>query len=596
MGNAEWYTFERSGSNPFSALRRRVSRCYAARVEAPNRGSWRRDLPVLCALAAALLLPDLGGPRLWADEGDTAVFARTILARGLPYAWDGRTFTDSDKGRRLDDRLLLVGTPWLPYYLTAASFAALGETALAARLPFALCGIGCVALLYLLVQELTRDRRAALAAALLLLGSVQFLLFARQCRHYAPNALLTLAALLGFVRLRVRPRAPGFALATLLLFHTHPLPAAAVLGATGAAAFALPGFRATRRPWLAWLGVVLLLALPWLAVAWGGWQENASPLAALAELPRRLAQVGVESAEALPWLGWLLLGVAAAGRLGAGDRDLLGLALAGVAALAVLLALSLSVGELFVLGLRYAVGLLPLAAAVTAVLAVRAAGPSRLRLALLLALFVATHLPGASLLYLFFSRGSAHDATGIGFHQPTGAAGPFLRREWLGYLRELRGSDPGTVSAVADYLARHAGPDDLLVTNYEWEPLAFHTNLPQALKVLPDYEILPAARAAGLPDYVFDASAARFVVWRPPWEGYQGYRLADVRGSLAARGRRLERVASVPETVWENRPELHFHRFPGLGYLYPLDLMRSGYGHGGPSSIFRVTDVAPTAP
>jgi hypothetical protein len=596
MGNAEWYTFERSGSNPFSAPRRAASRCYAARVEAPNRGPRRRDLAILCALAAALLLPDLGGPRLWADEGDTAVFARNILARGLPYAWDGRTFTDSDRGRRLNADLLLVGTPWLPYYLTAASFAALGESAFAARLPFALCGIGCAALLYLLVEALTRDRRVAVCAVLLLLGSVQFLLFARQCRHYAPNALLSVAALLGFVRLRERPRAPGFALASVLLFHTHPLPAAAVLGSTGAAALALPGFRAARRPWLAWLGLVSLLTLPWLALAWSGFQVNASPLAGAGELPRRVAQVGVEAAEAVPLLGWLLLGAAGAGSLRAGDRDLLGLALAAVGALAALLALSLSVGELFVLGIRYAVGLLPLAAAVTAVLAVRAAGASRLRLALLLALFVATHLPGASLLYLLFSRGSAHDATGIGFHQPKGAAGPWLRREWPGYLRELRGSDPGTVAGIVDYLARHAGPDDLLVTNYEWEPLAFHTRLPQALKILPDYEIREAARAAGLPDYVFEATDARFVVWRPPWEGYQGYVLAQVRSALEARGRRLERVASVPETVWENRPELHFHRFPGVGYLYPLDVLRSGHGHGGPASIFRVTDVAPPAP
>jgi hypothetical protein len=254
------------------------------------------------------------------------------------------------------------------------------------------------------------------------------------------------------------------------------------------------------------------------------------------------------------------------------------------------------VRELFALGLRYAVGVLPLAAGVTGVLAARAAGPSRWRLAALIVLFVATHLPGASWLYVAFARGSAHDATGIGFHKPRGALGPWLRREWLGYPRELGGSEPGTVSHVVDYLSRHAGPDDLLVTNYEWEPLYFHTNLPQALKILPEYGIREAARAAGLPAYVFEASDARWVVWRPPWESYQGYFFERVRAEIEGRGRRLELAATVPETVWENRPELHFHRFPGVGYLYPLDMLRAGYGHGGPAPIYRVTDGAPSGP
>lgn len=550
-------------------------------------------------LAAALLLPDLGGPRLWADEGDTAVFARTILARGLPYAWDGRTFTDSDRGLRLNDDLVMVSTPWLPYYATSASFAVLGVTAFAARLPFVLCGVGCMVLLYLLVEVLTRDRRAAVTAALMLLGSVPFLLFARQCRHYAPNALFTVATLLGFVRLRERPRAPGFGLGAVLLFYCQPLAAAAALASAGAAAFVLPGFRTARRPFLAWLGVILLLTLPWLAAGWSGVEENTSLLPQVAELPERLVRVGIESAEAVPLLGWLLLAMAGAtaGRWGlSGDRELLGLALLGLGAFAGMLALALSVNELSVLGLRYAVGMFPLAAAVTAVLAVRAAGENLLRLALLVALFVGTHLPGASLLYVLSAGVPAPDATRPHFHQPQRWLGRFLRQEWLGYLLELRGSEPGSVSGIVDYLSLHAAPDDLLVTNYEWEPLAFHTDLPQALKILPHFEIRDTARAAGLPDYVFEASDARFVVWRAAWEGYQGYRFAEVRRALERRGRRLERVASVRETLWENRPELHFHRFPRLGHLYPRDVARFGYGVAPPVGIYRVIEAAPAAP
>lgn len=560
-------------------------------VVAPNRGTRQRDVLMLCAVATALLLPNLGGPRLWADEGDTAVFARTIVARGLPFAWDGRTFTDSDRGRRLNADLLLVGTPWLPYYVTAGSFAVLGESAFSARLPFALCGVASVALLYLLVLRLTADRRAALAAAVLLLGSVQFLLYARQCRHYSLNALLTLVVLIGFLRLRERPRDPLFAIAAVLLYHTHPLPAVATLAAAGGLAVLHPAFRAARRPFFGWLAVVVLLALPWLWVSFGGWQENSSFLASAGELPLRLAQVGIEAAEFVPLLGWLVLAIAAARRLGTGDRAFLALAGAGIATPLLLLALSLSVGELFALGLRYVVGILPLAAGVTGVLAARASRSSNLGLAALLVLFTATHLPGASLLFAAFPKGIVHDRTGLTFHQPQRPIGPWLRLELPGYLRELSKTDPGSVTWIAEELAKRASPEDILITNYEWEPLYFHTNLRQGLKIFPEHEIVEAARAQGLPSYVFEAKGARWVVWRDPWEGsHLGYRLARVRRELALSGARLQRVASVPETVWENRPELHFHRFPGLDHIYPLDIARFGYAPGRSATIFRVIE------
>jgi hypothetical protein len=564
-----------------------------AEVAEPKRRPTRRDLLMLCALASALLLPNLGGPRLWADEGDTAVFARTILARGLPYAWDGRTFTESDGGARLNDDLLMVGTPWLPYYVTAAAFALLGESAWAARLPFALAGVASVALLYLLVLQLTEDRRAAVAAALLLLGSVQFLLFARQCRHYSLNALLTLAALIGFVRLHRRPRDPTFAIASVLLYHAHPLPAGAVLASTAGLCAIHPSFRAVRRAFCAWLPAILLLTLPWIWVAWRGWDENSTLLTGTREIPWRLAQLGLEWNETLPVLGWLLLAAAASAKLRAGDGAFLALALGTIGAFGLLLAVSQSALELLAYGLRYAVGVIPLAAGVTGVLAARASGSSLAGLAALVVLFTATHLPGASLPFALLSGTADPPPASIGLHRPKGTLGPWLRLEWIGYLRELRETDPGSVSRIADFLTRNASADDVVVTNYEWEPLYFHTNLPQGRKILPEHGIARAARAKGLPDYVFEVEGARWVVWRPPWEGSLGLRFGDVRSELERSGKRLVPVATPPETLWENRPEIHYHRFPGLGYLYPGDMLRWGYGRTGPARVFRVETGAP---
>jgi hypothetical protein len=106
-------------------------------------GGARWGLLAVLAIAAPLLFFDLGGPWLWEDEGDTAAFARNIVATGVPTAWDGRNFFDGDSGFREVPRLLghdlvMVGTPWLPFYATAASFTLFGESNATARLPFAL--------------------------------------------------------------------------------------------------------------------------------------------------------------------------------------------------------------------------------------------------------------------------------------------------------------------------------------------------------------------------------------------------------------------------------------------------------------------------
>lgn len=550
--------------------RAEVGSAPAAREGAQRGRSARVEAGLLALLAAALLFANLGGPRLWSDEGDTAVFARTIAERGLPWAWDGRTFTDSDKGQRLTPDLLMVGTPWLPYYVTAASFLAFGESAFAARAPFAACGVLAVLLLHRLVLRATGDRRAALASALLLLASVQFLLYARQCRHYALNMALGLAAVLAFLRLRERPRDPWLVVVVALLYHTHPLPAGATLAALGGLTLVHPAYRDLRRAF--WLRVpfVLALTLPWLGVAWTGWEENSSLLLRLPDLAPRFLQFAVEVSEAAPLLGWLALGIAVRRRLSAADRAWLALAGALVAAYAALTPLLLDARELWQVGLRYACGVLPLAAGIGGVLVARAArGP--LALAAWVALFGLTHLPGNAVWWPFAPARSEPHPAKVALHLPAPGWPRIVRSEWLGFARELRETDPGTVSAVADLLARQAGPDDLLVTNYAWDPLYFHTRLPQALKVLPGYPIHDAARAKGLPEYVFSLEGARWLVWRWPWEGYQDYSMAAVQEELARRGATLERVAILPDTQWENRPELHFHRFPGGRFVYPAD-------------------------
>lgn len=531
-----------------------------------------RAILVVALVALFPLFGNLGAGTLWADEADTAVFARSILKTGLPTAWDGTTFTDSDSGRRLASNLVLVGTPWVPYYVTAASLAVFGETSFAARFPFALAGLATLLLLYALVLRLCGDRLAALLSSGLLLSSVQFLIYVRQCRHYALNMLLSVAMLLAFERLERRRPDPLFIALAVLLYHCHPMPAGVTLAVLGGLTL-LPAFRAAR--WGFWLSfpVIVLLTAPWVLLAAQGWGENSRALAFASDYVPRFVQFLYEASVALPFVGLLVLAPFAARRLGAQDRRFLTLAVAVLAGYALLAPLAQSTLQLWEYGLRYSNAFLPLGAAVTAVLIARAARGRRAVAIGIAALFATTHLPGNFALWMLIPPRPAPEERPAephaALHTPARAVDEVLRTEVTAFARELVAWSPGTDSRIVAFLEKNAKPGDIVVTNYAWEPLYFHTRLPQGYKVMEGHSIHAAAKAAGLPAYVFSPDEARWLVWRAPWEDYQGYRWADVAARLRAAGATLQPVASFPETVWENRENLHFRRFPVVGHLYP---------------------------
>src|SRR5262249_1735072 len=152
------------------------------------RAQW--PIAVLAALGAVLISANLGSDYLWEDEGDTAALAVNILKFGVPKAWDGGAFLDSDHGARLNRNLVMVTHPWVQYYLTAGSFLVFGQNTFAARFPFALAGWMSILIVYFFLWRLCRSRLVAFSGAALLVLSVQFLFYARQCRYCALNMLL----------------------------------------------------------------------------------------------------------------------------------------------------------------------------------------------------------------------------------------------------------------------------------------------------------------------------------------------------------------------------------------------------------------------
>src|SRR5262249_15658445 len=153
----------------------------------------------------------------------TAVLASNIVKFGVPTAWDGSTFMDSDFGARENEQLIMVSSPWLQYYVAAGFFFLFGENTLAARFPFALAGWTTILLSYYIVWRTTKDWRAAFCSAVLTISSVQFLLYCRESRYYTLASLLTCALVALFLELKSGIRILLFALVGVLLFHAHPI-------------------------------------------------------------------------------------------------------------------------------------------------------------------------------------------------------------------------------------------------------------------------------------------------------------------------------------------------------------------------------------
>lgn len=187
---------------------------------------------LLLAFAGFIHLRGLGETALWQDEAETAVLARRVLRYGVPKADDGTNLVSQNQGRDHDKRGLWSYSPWLMMYAAAPFIAVLGPTSFAARLPSVLCALAVLPLLFSLSRRWSGSRRVAALSLLFTLGSVPWLLHARQCRWYAPAALFSLYLWWAYEEyLEGRPRARlHVVLASLLLFHASFLILISVAG------------------------------------------------------------------------------------------------------------------------------------------------------------------------------------------------------------------------------------------------------------------------------------------------------------------------------------------------------------------------------
>jgi hypothetical protein len=226
--------------------------------------------------------------------------------------------------------------------------------------------------------------------------------------------------------------------------------------------------------------------------------------------------------------------------------------------------------SLWLAGMRYASAVVPLAAMAAAIAIVRVSRGKILIWAALMFVFAFTKLaqltPWVSWNPSGFFRMGKYS---VGAHVPARTADRFVGSGLFMFVRDLWRENPGTVEKTCKFLQENAKPDDVLIVNYGMEPTYFYTRLPQAMGILQSYPVYQRAREMGLPDFAFGVDHARWVVWRSAWEAGPGYAINDVLKDLVERGGQITTVLEIDETVWENREDIHFHRFSDGTYLFP---------------------------
>jgi hypothetical protein len=256
------------------------------------------------------------------------------------------------------------------------------------------------------------------------------------------------------------------------------------------------------------------------------------------------------------------------------------------------IALTKSGYAMWLLGVRYATAVMPLVAAVSGMLMVKIAnGRAAIWISLLL-LFCFTKFAQLNPWLVWDARGFSLGGNEIVEpHVPTTTIDRYLPMELVLFVRDLTVTNPGTVAATVDLLRAEAHPGDVLIANYEFEPLYFYTGLPLGMTILPEYPIYAAARRRNLSEYCFSPDHVRWIVWRPAWDLTERDVFAEIQREVATEGGHLQHVRDVTETFWENRENIHFRRFSGGKYLFawfPHSITDTTPEKFPPASIFRV--------
>jgi 4-amino-4-deoxy-L-arabinose transferase-like glycosyltransferase len=507
---------------------------------------------LLILVGLVLLLTSLGNIYLWQDEAETALLSQRLGTYGLPLAFDGRNLIrQAPMDVQYTADYVWVYHPWLPFYWTALSFKLFGPTTFAARLPYALAGLGAVLLLYYSVRRHFRDQRLAMLSSTLLLLCVPFLLHARQCKYFPFAALFTVAVVDAYLRMLLprdvaesRLAQPYFIIAGFCLFQSNFgafLPLFAALGLH---------FLFTRPSWSQIKYMVLVVAVTGLFVApWAVYLQTWARGRFVFDIYRfagHLAHYVVYiTGWVLPWP--LLLAFACfywlrrkSSKLTEHEVSVLNLYI-----LVILITLVFLSATFIWLYFSYIVQLVPLLMVIVAATILRIADRSRVLGYTLAILLVATNVlhmfPYALPLARSFKWASLAPRQYLVETDELIATAGRLHFDLANYAYELThdydGPDEGTVL----YLQEHAAPGDIVLTNYGELPIAFYTGL---------------HIAGGLGTFRLEE------VTDPEWIiNRRDGPYSDELARIIAEGNYTAAAIPYPDILWGNRPVPEYHKF-----------------------------------
>lgn len=152
-------------------------------------------LPVICTViillfSFILIFTNLGQYALWDDEAGTALFAEGVWRTGDTSAIIDHNIVAYRSGAELEN-LHNRYFPPLGYYVAAPFVGLLGNTAFAARLPFAAAGFWVIVVMVIWMWERRADNMTWLLMTPAILCNVSFMLYTRQSRYYSLAILFT---------------------------------------------------------------------------------------------------------------------------------------------------------------------------------------------------------------------------------------------------------------------------------------------------------------------------------------------------------------------------------------------------------------------
>jgi 4-amino-4-deoxy-L-arabinose transferase-like glycosyltransferase len=516
---------------------------------------------LLLAAGLILLLTNLGNIYLWQDEAETALLSQRLGTYGLPLAFDGRNLIrQAPMDIQYTADYVWVYHPWLPFYLTALSFRLFGSTTFAARLPYALAGLATVLLLYYTVRRHFRDQHLAQLSSALLLLCIPFLLHARQCKYFPFAALFTVAVVDAYLRLlrphhaaspdrgqvpaEARLALPYFILAGFCLFQSNFgafLPLFAALGLH----FILsrPDRSQAKRMALAF-ALVGFFVVPW-AVYLQTWARGRFVFDIYRFVGHLVHYTVYITGWVLPWPLLLLFAYFYWVRHERLRLEPLEVSALNLYILVILITVPFLSATFIWMYFSYIVQLVPLLMVIVAATILAIAERSRVLGYGLVILLVATNVlhafPYALPLARSFKWASLAPRPYLAETDALISTAGEMHFYLADYAYELTHDYDGPDEGIVLYLQAHAGPDDVVLTNYSELPIAFYTEL---------------HIAGGLGAYRLEELTS------PEWIiNRRDGPYSDELARIIAEGDYAATTIPYPDILWGNRPVPEYHKF-----------------------------------